>query len=561
MAASYSRRVFMAGVAGLGGVALAPAASAFAANPVSPLPKTNQVGFPRSGPKRFCLAGTKPASGDDFVLETLGGAAVFHGTMGAWTDRRPLCGEYVRAGDFSGWTTPGTYRVATGGQKSYPFIIGDGVCRSLLHDAARAFYLIRANVAIDDPATGLRHGAAHLSEATLSVAGETRDLTGGWYNAGDFGKWTHMAAISVSHMLWLCELRPDAAKISLDVPNDTGLPDLLAQARWGLEWLFKMQNADGSVLHKVDSEPNLPWGILPDADRNVRTARGPWSKDAGVFVGVMAQAARVLPPFDAALAARCRAAAVKSWNWLDIHPDIDGRDPYYRGDAIWPKTAWALCSMAALTGDPALIARAGEVLCARGVVPSFWMFPQILGAFALARSGASRSQAVAAEQITIAADRVAAACAGDPYGFSANSGAYVWGSAENALDAANACFFAYEIGKNPAHRACAERLFDYVLGCNALGRSFVTGHGTDRIVRPYHWACRAADVVIPGWAVGGPNRYRQGADPLLLKRINAGAPPAKCHVDACEANGSWASNEGQTSENAALILAAGLYEL
>ena len=51
--------------------------------------------------------------------------------------------------------------------------------------------------------TGIRHAAGHPSEAALPVDGAPRDLTGGWYNAGDFGKWTQMAAISASQMMWL----------------------------------------------------------------------------------------------------------------------------------------------------------------------------------------------------------------------------------------------------------------------------------------------------------------------------------------------------------------------
>jgi endoglucanase len=66
---------------------------------------------------------------------------------------------------------------------------------------------------------------------------------------------------------------------------------------------------------------------------------------------------------------------------------------------------------------------------------------------------------------------------------------------------------------------------------------------------------------MPGWASGGPNGGALGADPRLKALIDAKTPPAKCFVDACENDGSWASNEGQTSENAALVLATGLFGL
>lgn len=66
---------------------------------------------------------------------------------------------------------------------------------------------------------------------------------------------------------------------------------------------------------------------------------------------------------------------------------------------------------------------------------------------------------------------------------------------------------------------------------------------------------------MPGWASGGANHFTEAVDPLLKAVIDSGTPPARCFVDACEPNGSWGSNEGQTSENAALVLATGLFGL
>lgn len=72
-----------------------------------------------------------------------------------------------------------------------------------------------------------------------------------------------MAAMSAGCMMWLHELRPDAArKLVLAVPQTyRGIPDLLQQARWGLEWLLKMQNPDGSVLHKIEAADHLASGL------------------------------------------------------------------------------------------------------------------------------------------------------------------------------------------------------------------------------------------------------------------------------------------------------------
>jgi len=593
MFGNLSRRQWLVGAGAT--VALAGRARARdTVNPVIDLPKLNQLGFRPDAAKHVCLTVAKTsqaqASGDagaavfgggldligtpgvaprpeHFTVETETGRTVFTGEFGPAADLSQVAGERVASGDFSALTIPGRYRVRCGTRLSAPFTIGDGIYRPLLRDAARTFYIIRANAALDDPLTGLKHAAGHPADAHIVVGTETRDLTGGWYNAGDFGKWTHMAAISSSQMMWLYELRPAAGDLKLDMPALWPLPDLLQQARWGLEWLLKMQNRDGSVLHKVDTEPLFAWGKPPAEDPNPRNARGASSIDAGVFIGVMAQAARVFARRDPAFTERCRAAALKSWAWLKANPDARHSDPYYADPDARQEIAWASAEMSVLTGDTDLGRQAIDrfkplgTLDGAGILPFSWPSPQVLGAMAMARHAKGPSRDAAISGLQRAAAIITAERGDDPYGYSNAPGHYSWGSVEWALDSAVVCLFAAEIDGDPTFRRTAQRLLDYTLGCNALNLSFVTGHGTHFVRRPYNWTYRTQKILMPGWPSGGPNGMSQGADPLLSAVIARGTPPAKCFVDACEDNGAWACNEGQTTETAALVLAAGLLGL
>jgi endoglucanase len=544
-------------LSGMAATVCAGSARAGSSNPVIALPKTNQIGFLPQDVKRFAWsAGKSDIASLPFAIERMGGEVVFRGQLGAAADQIASAGEFVQLGDFSALTAPGSYRLVVSGEHSHPFAIGADVYRPLLRDSVRAFRLIRANTPIDDPVTKVRHAAGHLRDGALPVDGKPRDLSGGWYNAGDFGKWVHMAALSVSHMMWLYEFRPQTAfALKLDVPATPGLPDILAEARWGLDFMLRMQNADGSVLHKVDAEPNLPWGVLPAVDTTERHAKPAGSWDAAVFVGAMVQASGVFKPFDPAFAGRCRAAAFKAWKWLQTHPAVENNDPYYAGSEIALKWLWALGAMAGL--DPSLQPRAAQEFGARGVVPSSWQTPQILGALALAKGPAGRARDVAIAKIAAAADVVMAQSATDAYGCNGDPAMYFWGGVENALNAANACYMAHALGAGAKYRDGGTRVLDYVLGLNALGRAFVTGHGTVRVEHPWHWIYRDQGIAIPGWAVGGPNHSTQGADQPLKILIAQGTPAAKCYLDRCD-SGSWASNEGQTSENAALLFALGM---
>lgn len=556
-----TRRQAAGGALGL--LAAAGADGASGASMVA-TPKLNQLGYRPKTAKHFVLAvAPGDTAGRAFTVETLKGWRVFTGQLDDRIhDLTVTAGEHVRTGDFSALITPGRYRVKVADQASAPFSVADDLYGPLVRDAARVFFLIRASAEIDDPVTGIRHKAGHTDEAALIVDGQARDLRGGWYNAGDYGKWTHMAAISVSQMMWLYELRPArAGALTLGVATlYPGLPDLLQQARWGLEWLLKMQNPDGSVLHKVDSGPNLyAWGRPPESDPHPRVVQPGGSLDAGVFVGATLQAARVFAALDPAFAARCRAAAQRAWAWLEAHPKVIRDDVNYADPDPRQEILWATCEMAAATGDAALVARAATTLKEIGVFPFFWPSPQVLGAMSLAR-GSSEAAAVPRAAIIETAKAAAPYVQADPYGFTVQPEAYSWGSVEVALNTAVICLFAAELGEAPG-RDTAQRLLDYVLGCNALDHSFVTGHGERATRRPYHWTCKVWGIVMPGWASGGPNGGAPGADPRLKALIDAKTPPAKCFVDACENDGSWASNEGQTSENAALLLATGLFGL
>lgn len=67
--------------------------------------------------------------------------------------------------------------------------------------------------------------------------------------------------------------------------------------------------------------------------------------------------------------------------------------------------------------------------------------------------------------------------------------------------------------------------------------------------------------MMPGWAVLGPNGYPNGVDPALRALQERGTSPARCYVDLCSKEGSWASNEGQITEEAALVFVTGMLRL
>jgi len=574
--AHYSQFVTLACVCLAAAAGATAAAGAAATASVILQPKVNQLGYLPDGPKRFVIVVESARPGDAFQVLDEAGTVAYEGRLGtAPMDDAASSGEVVLQGDFSPLTRPGRYTVRVNAVQSHPFAISAEVYDRLYHDALRCFYLIRANAPLDDPVTGLAHPAGHHDAEYDTRPGEFGDFTGGWYNAGDYGKWTHEAAFSAAYMMWLYELRAKVAGgaaagdvISADdsgIPESgNGVPDILDQARWGLEWLLKMQNADGGVYHKVDTEPAFAWGLPPEKDphpRKVRYGHAFSTVDAATLTAAMAQAARVFRPFDAQFAETCRRAAERSWPWVVAHPDLVQNDPYYVRNETWQERLWALGEMCRLTGDAKLATDFARAVDEHELSQPNWNAPQALGYLAVITAPglpADLREKVTAALVRAAEARLRTARAAG-YGVALRPQDYVWGSATHVAGWANLMLMAYGLTGRLEFRNGAQAQLDYLLGVNALDQCFVTGHGTRRNEHPYHWTWRVYQKTMPGWLTGGPNRYPYGADPPLRKLQETGAPPQKCWLDLSMDGGSWASNEGATDQNAALVFLSGWF--
>ena len=86
-----------------------------------------------------------------------------------------------------------------------------------------------------------------------------RDVSGGWYDAGDYNKYTNWTAEYVVDLLRAYRERPEIWTDDYDIPESgNGVPDILDEVKWGLDWLVKMQDDDGSLLSIVGLDHAQP---------------------------------------------------------------------------------------------------------------------------------------------------------------------------------------------------------------------------------------------------------------------------------------------------------------
>jgi hypothetical protein len=256
-----------------------------------------------------------------FTIPTDGGSIVSKGQDGAGSF------DTVWWVDFSPVTVPGNYHLYSPslGTRSYEFGIRADVYDGIARAALKTFYRQRCNTPKPAAYAGAwADGAScHASDQqTGPVAGHTdrglRDLRGGWHDAGDYNKYVwHDASTALVFLLRAFEESPAAFGDDLGIPESgNGVPDVLDEVKWELDWMLKMQLPDGSVLermHNVTFASSSP----PSADPSARFYYDPTLESAGVLAGSAALASRAFTRVGmTAYAATLKTAALSSWTWL-----------------------------------------------------------------------------------------------------------------------------------------------------------------------------------------------------------------------------------------------------
>ena len=156
--------------------------------------------------------------------------------------------------------------------------------------------------------------------ATKIIPATERDLSGGWYDAGDFNKYTNWTANYVVEMMKAWLEKPNAWADNYNIPESgNGIPDLLDEARWGIDFLLRMQQADGGVLCIVgESHASPPSSATGQSLYGPATTSATLNSAAAFAIASKVYRAINMPVYADTLVAR----AIKAWNWADANPAV-----------------------------------------------------------------------------------------------------------------------------------------------------------------------------------------------------------------------------------------------
>ena len=546
--------------------------SSIAASELPAAIHVDQIGYPLQSRKLAIVEA--PEGTTRFTVRRFpGGEAVFEGDLGPSVDA-PHAGRRVRHADFTAVTTPGRYELrVSGGEPSFPFEIRGNPWTSLLRLTLRSFYGQRCGMAVDlgPDHPSYAHPACHLTESYHPSSGRegSRGSTGGWHDAGDYGRYVVNSGITTGTLLWAWEIFPERFRdLDLAIPeSDDETPDLLDEVRWNLEWMLSMQDEDGGVWHKQTSEV-FPAMVLPQDDHSTSFVIGTGSEPykstcATASLGAaMAIAARVYEPFDAPFAEKARAAATRAWKWAAEHPDLTFENPAgvatgaYGDPKCHDERLWAAAEIWRTTGDPSIgkwfLDHAEDATLS--IVPNEppdWHEVGALAAWSYALSGKGEALVVEAivRRSVLAADTLVERADAHGFRIPLDEDDYEWGSNGVAANYGLQLLVTDQLHPDPAYTAAARDIVHYLLGRNPLSVGWVTGAGSRPAMHPHHRpsAADGNESPWPGLLAGGPNRKRQDPE---MEVFAPGTPPALMYLDE---EGSYATNEIAINWNAPLV--------
>jgi hypothetical protein len=535
------------------------------------------------------------------------GHVVFAGTPAEWNRGATEASSGDRGWwfDFSSVTAPGAYFVFDSQRnvRSATFNIGQNVYKDILKAAMRTYFYQRSSFAkrrpfadacwIDEPAySGADQDTQAHDVADRANHSKIKDLSGGWFDAGDTNKYVTFAVPAVHQLLAAYQENPGVFTDDFGIPESgNGIPDVLDEVKWEIDWLKKMQYPDGSAALKVGDIVYVP-AAPPSSDHSQRyyvpsctsatiASAGMFAHAAYVFGGIGPLAREAADFKDRALAAwnnyQSSASKQTSCDSGVVHSaNADWSEDEQKAAAVVAAIyLFAVTESSAYDDYVKLHYKELKPYHDEG----WTRYKPEQGEALLFYTTLKRS--AAALRSAILADKLRDAKAGNHiYGFNASDDLYRaflhdpqyhWGSNNPRAQYGNTNMdvITYDLDKsaNAAYQARALGILHYFHGVNPFAMVYLSNmyrygatQSANEIYHTWFWhgtewsnALTSACGPAPGYVSGGPNAsaVKDGVPASLAPP--AGQPPQKAYKDW---NGPWPDSSWAITEPAIYYQAA-----
>jgi len=507
--------------------------------------RINQLGYLPETRKAAVLIADEDLSIERFELrDAITQAVVYEGAV----KRCDASGWGMKSAfrlDFSDFTRPGGYTVQTGETKSPCFAIADDV-----YDGTADFllrYMRQQRCGYNPYLKDVCHQHDGVIVDHPTRTGEHIDVRGGWHDASDYLQYVTTSANATYQMLFAWQQNPRAFGDRYDAKGDAGangVPDILDEARWGLDWLDKMNPAAGEMYNQIADDRDHKGYRLPNKDkvsydlgkhRPVYFVTGKRqglakhknrttgvSSTAGKFASAFALGAQLLKSYDPAFAERIGAKAIDAYEFalsdLGVCQTACNVSPYfYEEDNYVDDLELAACELHRLTKEQRYRDEAAKWGAVEPVTP--WMsagrarhyqyYPFVnLGHYHLAGK-----QDAYADYLRDGLAAIRARAEDDSF---LNGIPFIWCSNNLVAAAVTQARCYHQATGDATYLEMEAALRDWLFGCNPWGTSMICGlpAGGDSPEHPHSSITYLRKETTYGGLVDGPV-YRSIYDSLL----------------------------------------------
>lgn len=470
-------------------------------------------------------------------------------------------GSQMLRAEFSDLTQPGTWQITAliGDRevRSEPFEIREDAYTAVLKSVFQMLCLQRCGTEVSLPevpeAEPFAHGVCHDTPALIYGTDRTKDVSGGWHDAGDYGRYVVSGAKAVADLfLAFEEFGLDSDDMGIP-ESGNGVPDALDEARWELEWMLKMQDDQtGGVYHKITCR-SFPGEVAPEEETD-ELVISPVSLTATLdFAAVMARASVLYESSDPEFAQDALEAACRAWAYGKDSENREGfqnppeistgeyTDQNAQDELLWAASELYLAGALSEEEVRNLLSSFGEHGLGWQCVSDYALID-----LAFDHKSGEEIREMAKNLLTQYGTELQQRSENDGYYMTLGTD-YPWGSNMTAADHGNIFLLTNQLAGDESYELAAKRHLDYLLGANPTTYCYVTGWGEYSPEHPHHRPSQAAGDAMPGMLVGGPNSHLE--DPYA-QNILAGQAPALCYVDNAQ---SYSTNETAVYWNSPLI--------
>jgi len=501
--------------------------------------RVNQLGYRTDAPKVAVVCALEPQViatyrvVDERDRTVLGpSAAEASGTFGP-------CAATYRL-DFSTLRRPGVYRIVAESASSLPVRIADDVYRGAA-DSLLAY--LREQRSGYNPV--FRDSVHQRTDGVLvdhpTRSGEFISVAGGWADASDYLQYGATTAHATVMLLLAYRDHPAtfADRFQANgLPGANGIPDVLDEARWGLEWLLKMYPEDDLLLNQLGDDRDHTFWDLPVNDssdygwgrggprpvypctgkpqglfENKNRSTGVAST-AGKYAAAFALGAGVFQQRDSAFASRLAQRARAVYALGAAHPGVcqtaPARSPYFYEEDDWADDMeLGAVELYGLTGertyfDAALAYAAQEPMTpwmGQDTARHYQWYPwHNNGHYEIWRLGPDSARRLMADYYRRGLEAVARrAHNGFRIGIP-----FIWCSNNLLASFATQAHFYRRMTGDSSYLEYETAALDWLLGVNPWGVSMVIGLGANYPRTPHSVVAQQLHLQLTGGLVDGP---------------------------------------------------------